>query len=632
MRGWYTPVVIPEASPHPIRRALTSMVAFALCAGTVVGLGAAEPSAAAAPQLRELPQSPLVANMSGDPVVAAHGATSYTSAAIGDVTGDGNADVVVGSLTSRAFVFDLSNGRTIELDPGGTDAVTSRGATQASPALGDIDGDGVDDVVIANLGNHLAAYSVIGGTPHALYVHAVPPAFEGAGTGLFGTPAIGYVDADEQLDVVTSQWGQTIDAWSGPTGAPVLRQWLKDSIWSSPAVGDVDGDGQAEIVVGGDCAGADPQQPCWGNGHGGYVWAFNLDGSLQWSYYVRGAVVWSSPALSDLNGDGALDVVVGTGLYYDEPPARRIRAIDGRTGTLLWEAETPGRVLGSPSVAAVDGTPQVWVVSEGGELLSWNATGQRLWARCIADQPCNPAIGTFGGVSIADVDGDGRLEALVQAEQTLRVLDAATGEPEASIRGRYGATLFPSYGTPTVAEIDGQTVIAAVNVGDASGDRRIDGGDDMVVALFTTGTALGEAPWPTFKRNMLRTSGPLPTPPPLPIGPNGRVCAAVSGGAEGGALVNLTPVLAEGAGNGLLVSSDLTTPPNASNANYAPGTVDPNVAIAPIGRDGQVCYVNSRHTSVHLIADHLGTIDADAYTPATPTGAPDRKIDTRRPD
>ena len=96
--------------------------------------------------------------------------------------------------------------------------------------------------------------------------------------------------------------------------------------------------------------------------------------------------------------------------------------------------------------------------------------------------------------------------------------------------------------------------------------------------------------------------------------------------------MNLTPVLAEGAGNGLLVSSDLTTPPNASNANYAPGTVDPNVAIAPIGRDGQVCYVNSRHTSVHLIADHLGTIDADAYTPATPTGAPDRKIDTRRPD
>ncbi|HWL42431.1 MAG TPA: hypothetical protein VNQ73_05765, partial [Ilumatobacter sp.] len=86
---------------------------------------------------------------------------------------------------------------------------------------------------------------------------------------------------------------------------------------------------------------------------------------------------------------------------------------------------------------------------------------------------------------------------------------------------------------------------------------------------------------------------------------------------------------AEGAGNGQLVSSDITTPPNASNVNYAPGTVDPNVAAAPIGTDGQVCYVNSHHTTVHLIADHLGTINANSYTLADPTGAPLRKLDTR---
>ena len=61
----------------------------------------------------------------------------------------------------------------------------------------------------------------------------------------------------------------------------------------------------------------------------------------------------------------------------------------------------------------------------------------------------------------------------------------------------------------------------------------------------------------------------------------------------------------------------------------APGVVDPNVAIAPIGADGKVCYVNSELAAVHLVADHLGSIDADAYTPATSTGAPDRRVDTR---
>ena len=120
---------------------------------------------------------------------------------------------------------------------------------------------------------------------------------------------------------------------------------------------------------------------------------------------------------------------------------------------------------------------------------------------------------------------------------------------------------------------------------------------------------------------------PESAPPKIAVG--GRLCFDVAGSPGDAAVVNLTPVQPERKGNGLLVSSDVTTPPNASNVNYAPGVVDPNVAIAPIGADGKVCYVNSELAAVHLVADHLGSIDADAYTPATSTGAPDRRVDTR---
>jgi hypothetical protein len=113
------------------------------------------------------------------------------------------------------------------------------------------------------------------------------------------------------------------------------------------------------------------------------------------------------------------------------------------------------------------------------------------------------------------------------------------------------------------------------------------------------------------------------------VEPNGRVCFAVAGNPGDVALVNLTPVEAGGAGNAQLISSDITAPPVASNVNYGPGLVDPNVAAAPIGADGQVCFVNSKHTSVHLIADHLGTIARAAYTLGDPAGAPVRKVDTR---
>ncbi len=115
------------------------------------------------------------------------------------------------------------------------------------------------------------------------------------------------------------------------------------------------------------------------------------------------------------------------------------------------------------------------------------------------------------------------------------------------------------------------------------------------------------------------------------IGPNGRRCFTVAGSPGAAAVLNLTPVLALGSGNGLLVSSDVTTPPVAANVNYKIGTVDPNVAIAPIGADGKVCYVNARQTSVHLVADHLGTIAATAYQTATASGAPKRVTDTRAP-
>ena len=111
--------------------------------------------------------------------------------------------------------------------------------------------------------------------------------------------------------------------------------------------------------------------------------------------------------------------------------------------------------------------------------------------------------------------------------------------------------------------------------------------------------------------------------------PGARVCFGVAGDPGDVAVVNLTPVLAKGPGNGLLVSSDITQPPVASNVNFGPGSVDPNVAFAPIGADGQVCFVNSMHSQVDLVADHLGTIAIESFTPANPDATPKRTVDTR---
>ncbi len=114
-----------------------------------------------------------------------------------------------------------------------------------------------------------------------------------------------------------------------------------------------------------------------------------------------------------------------------------------------------------------------------------------------------------------------------------------------------------------------------------------------------------------------------------PLVPQERLCFGVAGEPGDVAVVNLTPVLAKGPGNGLLVSSDVVDPPVASNVNFGPGSVDPNVAFAPIGSDGRVCFVNSMHSQVDLVADHLGTIAIESFTPANPDATPERSVDTR---
>jgi hypothetical protein len=113
------------------------------------------------------------------------------------------------------------------------------------------------------------------------------------------------------------------------------------------------------------------------------------------------------------------------------------------------------------------------------------------------------------------------------------------------------------------------------------------------------------------------------------LGRRGRVCFSVPGAPDDVALVNLTPVMASGSGYGLLISSDIADAPVASNVNFALGTIDPNVAIAPIGADGKVCFVNSNHSAVDVVADHLGTIKSVSFVLPTPSGAPIRTLDTR---
>ena len=76
-------------------------------------------------------------------------------------------------------------------------------------------------------------------------------------------------------------------------------EWIYEttgSIDSSPAIADLDGEGDMEIIVG---------------SNDGKLYIFNSTGQVDWSYQTGGAV-YSSPAIADINNDGNLEIIVGS--------------------------------------------------------------------------------------------------------------------------------------------------------------------------------------------------------------------------------------------------------------------------------------------------------------------------------
>ena len=131
---------------------------------------------------------------------------------------------------------------------------------------------------------------------------------------------------------------------------------------------------------------------------------------------------YSSPAVVDLDGDGAPDVVWGS---YD------VVALNGANGTLKWRA--PGnnnRVW--PGIAIADltgnGTPEVIVGRSGDQVTVYDRFGGVVWTR-------NPfGYGEVRTLAVSDLDGDGQLEVIAGRAGNGDTLQLNVFEPDGSVR------------------------------------------------------------------------------------------------------------------------------------------------------------------------------------------------------
>jgi len=203
----------------------------------------------------------------------------------------------------------------------------------SSPVLADLNDDNFLDIIVATNNGHVLAIDHNG---HVLWDRDTAPSFGmAAGTQeIHSSPAIADIDNDGRPEIVVgagtiygtvcTQGGVIVLEHDGQVkaGWPQLAvdeetppAGCRDTVFASPALGDLDKDGDLEIVA----AGFDKRVYAWHH-NGTLVAGFPPASALHHRFptwpgldHKLGDNTWGSPALADLDNDGNLDIVLGTG-------------------------------------------------------------------------------------------------------------------------------------------------------------------------------------------------------------------------------------------------------------------------------------------------------------------------------
>lgn len=412
------------------------------------------------------------------PVGALFGATVANA---GDVDGDGHCDFAVGAPLDGNGSVSIYSGATGALLHSITGATAASLFGSAIANLGDLDGDGVDDLAIG------APNDSSGGTQlglAAIYSGAtgnVLAQFAGAtvGGGFGGVlDDAGDVDMDgvhdllvvEQSDTSLGAASGTLRIYSGANFTK-LREWTLGAHagdWIASGAGDVNGDGVADVIVGNSRWPSIPILP-YENGVGEVVVLDGSSGAALYTIngptamlYQTGGVVSSA---GDVDGDGFADFAFSLVAAFSSD---QMRILSGKNGSVLAASTSLPRALRGGTDVTGDGVDDLLF----GAIDSTN--GANAGAVKVFDPiPQGFARTTLGserlddlGRSIAlldDVNGDGVRDVLAATGGFTNSIGAArvySGIDGSELRVHPGAAFSDDYAHSVIAlpDLDGDSI------------------------------------------------------------------------------------------------------------------------------------------------------------------------------
>ncbi len=567
-------------------------------------------------------QSGFPANLSG-------GRIEDSSPTLANIDSDDELEILVGgidgSCQGKLYAYNHDGSLLWERQ--------TSGPISSTPAAADIDGDGQVEVVVGVGGwpgyescadGGLVAVNGANGTQEWFFETAdwLYHSPDGHSDGVFSSPTIGDVDRDGDLEIAFGGWDQCLYLLDGATGTSLWGAlpgfplgtycndrgfYNEDTIWSSPVLYDVTQDGNLEIIVGTDITAGNRN----GDPSGGYVYVLAKDGTQLARQWVE-QVVYSSPAMADLDNDGMVEIVVGTGLWlegegyyvtaynYDGGPSDARDRLQQK-----WRTSVAGRVFSSPAIGDLDEDDVLDVVFTSFEG-DWGATGGWVYALNGANgtilwklPQCDRIDNSFGGRSsptLADIDGDNHLEVLFTHAWEVSIINHdGVYYTDHGVFGSNNATCSATAdGTSNDYYVANYSVFASPAVGDIDldGDLEIviggvyahnDPGSGGGLHVWTDHPMPGsdKIPWPMFHRDAQNT-GHYPMPPHLAVMPSAlhMMHQYGSGGTEQAYLKIRN--LGDGSFSWTVSSkpSDVTLDPSGGTVSYA---VEATVTVATTG-------------------------------------------------
>ncbi len=219
--------------------------------------------------------------------------------ALGDLDGDGQLEIVIAA--NYLFIDPHEVKETLKvIKPNGSSLWSRYSEVSAPPsgiALGDLNEDVLPDVIVTADDSVIALEGMTGGRLWSSFLQ-----------GPFGAVALADLDRDGDLEVVVGSSDEIFVLEGGEGG--VLWTHPTNGMVTGIAIGDIDADSDLEIVAG---------------SQGGTLYVLDNSGSEKLTYPIE-APIFSSPALGDIDEDEETEIVVSTfrGTYVLNPDGSNV--------------------------------------------------------------------------------------------------------------------------------------------------------------------------------------------------------------------------------------------------------------------------------------------------------------------